>query len=127
MQVIFDNMLRRNQLAMEVTTLPKVIDYSRKVISGQSYFDVENLMEGSKALQSAGIDVKKNFDLINKSAQGIGSDFSALSQIIKRDYLLLLRQVLITERMATNMERTTFYTGASKVLNVFWLYSKSRY
>jgi hypothetical protein len=36
-------------------------------------------MEGSKVLQSAGIDVKKNFDLINKSAQG-GSDFSALSQ-----------------------------------------------
>lgn len=106
-----DNMLRKNQLAMGgYNNFLKSVDYfSEKVASGQSYFDVDNLMEGAKQLQHAGLDVKKNFDLINKSAQGIGSDFSALSTIIRNgDYSALAEAGLITDRMATNMQRTTF-------------------
>lgn len=116
-----DEMLRSNQLAMGgYANFLKSVDYfSEKVSSGKSYFDVENLMQGAKELSHAGIDLKKNFDLVNKAAQGIGSDFSSLSSVIRNgDYSALAQAGLITDRMATNMERTTFtqQQGTQRVL-----------
>lgn len=116
-----DEMLRKNQLQLGgYANYLKAIDYfSQKVISGQSYFDVDNLLEGSKALSRAGLDFKQNFDLINKAAQGMGTDFANLSHIIQSgDYSALAEAGLITQKMATYMDRTTFTAqqGTRKVL-----------
>ncbi len=116
-----DEMLRSNQLAMGgYANFLKSVDYfSEKVISGKSYFDVSDLMEGSKQLAHAGVDLKKNFALINEAAQGIGADFTTMAATIRNgDYSALAEAGLITDRMATNMERTTFtqQQGTQRVL-----------
>lgn len=116
-----DEMLRSNQLAMGgYANFLKSVDYfSEKVISGKSYFDVSDLMEGAKELSHAGLDFKKNFALINEAAQAVGSDFTQMAATIRNgDYSALAQAGLITDRMATNMERTTFtqQQGTQRVL-----------
>lgn len=118
-----DEMLRSNQLAMGgyANFLKSVDHFSEKVISGKSYFDVDNLMEGAKELSHAGLDFKKNFSLINEAAQAVGSDFAQMSATIRNgDYSSLAQAGLITDRMAKNMERTTFtqQQGTQRVLSL---------
>lgn len=118
-----DAFIRENKLAMGgYFNLLKGIDYfTKKIADGSSYFDVENLMQGTRSLDRAGINMKKNFDLINKAAQGMGSDFASLSEVIRNgDYGALAEAGLITDRMARNMERMTFSQsqGTKRVLGL---------
>lgn len=115
--------VRENQLALGgYSRLVKTMDFfSKKIKSGESYFDTTDLIAGSRDLIKAGVDIKDNFDIINKSAQGIGQNFSDVSSIIRSgNYSALAEAGLITDRMATNMSRMTFTQeqGTRRVLKI---------
>lgn len=75
-----------------------------KIESGKTFSSIDNVMSGMQALSRAGIDAKKNFDLVARAADATGSEFSDIASIIQGgDFGKLADLGLITDRMAQSM------------------------
>ena len=98
-----DELFQKNQVAFGgyANTLKAIQYSSEKLASGNSYFDGEDIMNGMKMIQRAGRNARKEFDLVNKSAQATGMSFTQMASTIEKgDFGALAQAGLITNRMA---------------------------
>ena len=80
-----------------------------RLIKGQTFFNVDDQMEGMNRLMAAGVNVKKNFDFINKAAHATGKSFSdfssAIADGIAGNMGSLVDMGLITQRATRMFEK----------------------
>ena len=90
-------------------TLLTMEQAQRRLIEGQTTFSVDDQMKGMRQLMVAGINVKKNFDFINKSAHAMGASFKdfsgAISQGIQGNMNGLVEMGLLTQRAVRMFEK----------------------
>lgn len=106
-----DELFQKNQVAFGgyANTLKAIQYSSEKLASGNSYFDGEDIMNGMKMIQRAGRNARKEFDLVNKSAQATGMSFTQMASTIEKgDFGALAQAGLITNRMALSFQRMGF-------------------
>lgn len=117
------NTMKRNQVAFGgyVNALKMMQWTADKIASGKAPFEQDDLIAGARSLQRAGIDVRKNFDLIAKSADAIGGNFSDIAEVVRTgNFSALAEAGIITDRMAISMERWgyTAQQSSQKVLSI---------
>ena len=90
-------------------TLKTMEDAQRRLISGVTSFSVDDQLKGMNRLMAAGVNVRKNFDFINKGAHALGSNFSefsgAISAGIQGNMGALVDMGLITQRAVRMFEK----------------------
>lgn len=65
-----------------LSTLNAMEQAQNRLIKGQSYFTMDDQIKGMDRLMAMGIDVKKNFDWINKAAHATGKNYEEFSNMI---------------------------------------------
>lgn len=76
--------LRENTLRFGgmLSTMKAMEQAQNRLISGQSYFSVDDQLKGMNQLMAAGIDARENIEWINKAAHASGKSFSEFSGMI---------------------------------------------
>lgn len=116
-----DDVFKKNQVAMGgyTNTLKAMNFVSQQVASGASYFAEEDIFAGIRLLNRAGIDAKKNFDLINKAASATGNNFTEMAGAVQSGSFSALAEAgIITDRMAYSWEQMglTAQQSSKKIL-----------
>jgi hypothetical protein len=107
-----DGMLVKNQIAFGgyANTL-KAIHHAEDLVAKGIGYSAEDLLEGFKLLQRAGLNVKDNTDLVAKAAKAAGVEFAEMARIIKSgNFNALAEMGIITERTALSMNRFGYNT-----------------
>lgn len=65
-----------------INTLKAIEDAQNRIYSGKSFFNVDDQLKGMNRLMAVGVNVKENFDWINKAAHAIGVDFQQFSGMV---------------------------------------------
>lgn len=115
--------MKRNQASFGgyVNALKMMQFTADKIASGKAPFDQEDIMQGARSLQRAGLNVAKNFDFVSKVADGIGSTFTDVAEMLRTgNFSALAEAGIITDRMAISMERWgyTATQASQKVLSI---------
>lgn len=76
--------LRENSLHFGgfISTIQQMEKAQERLIKGQTSFSVDDQLKGLNQLAAVGINVRKDFDFINKSAHATGKSFSEFSSAI---------------------------------------------
>ena len=102
------NTLRSNTLFFGgiLNTMKLIEDSQNRLLKGQSRFDYDDQINGLNRLMQVGVDVRENFEWIDKSAHAMGMSFTdfanAIAQGIQGSMGGLVQMGLLTER-ATRM------------------------
>lgn len=108
-----DEFLNRSMISMGgyANSMKALAFIQEQIANGKSAFDPTDVMSGMKALQRAGMDARKNFDLIYQAANATGSSFAEMAEIVRSGNFNALAEVgLITDRTAYSMAQ--FNTNA---------------
>jgi len=106
-----DDIMNKNMVSFGgyANTLKAIEFTSKQIVEGKTIFDQEDMMAGMKAMQRAGLDAKKNFDLINKAADGAGTSFTEMADTIRSGNFNALSEMgIITDRTAMSLNRMGF-------------------
>lgn len=78
------NTLRSNTLRFGgvLSTIRSIEQAQNRLIKGQSYFNVDDQLAGMNQLMTMGVNVRENFEWINKSAHATGKSFAEFSNAI---------------------------------------------
>lgn len=102
------NTLRSNTLFFGgiLNTMKLIEESQNRLLKGQSRFDYDDQINGLNRLMQVGVDVRENFEWIDKSAHAMGVSFTefsnAIAQGIQGSMGSLVQMGLLTER-ATRM------------------------
>lgn len=88
--------------------MQKMQDAQTRIIKGQTAFSVDDQMKGMNMLMSAGLEVEKNFEFINKAAHAMGQSFAgfsgAITAGINGDMSALVQMGVLTQRAAKRFD-----------------------
>lgn len=103
--------LRANTLRFGgiLSTLKAMEQAQNRLIKGQSYFTMDDQLQGMNKLMAAGVDVKKNLEWVNKAAHATGKSFdefsNAIYQGISGNMGALVDMGLLTQRAVRMFEK----------------------
>lgn len=108
--------LRENSLRFGgfVSTIQQMEKAQERLIKGQTSFSVDDQLKGLNQLAAVGINVRKDFDFINKSAHATGKSFSefssAIANAVQGNMQSLVDMGLMTQRATRMFDKYTANT-----------------
>lgn len=103
--------LRSNSLRFGgyLNTMRAISEAQDRIIKGATRYSVKDQLKGLNDLMAVGLDARKEFDLVNKSAHALGVEFSdfagAISNGIRGNMSALVQMGLLTERSVRYFEK----------------------
>ena len=92
-----------------INAMRQMEEAQKRLLRGESFFNVKDQMAGMNQLAAAGVDAKKNFDFINKAAHASGQSFTqfatSVRQAIAGNMGGLVEMGLMTERSTRMFEK----------------------
>lgn len=108
--------LRENSLRFGgfISTIQQMEKAQERLIKGQTSFSVDDQLKGLNQLAAVGINVRKDFDFINKSAHATGKSFSefssAIANAVQGNMQSLVDMGLMTQRATRMFDKYTANT-----------------
>lgn len=108
--------LRENSLRFGgfISTIQQMEKAQERLIKGQTSFSVDDQLKGLNQLAAVGINVRKDFDFINKSAHATGKSFSefssAIANAVQGNMQSLVDMGLMTQRATRMFDKYTTNT-----------------
>ena len=108
--------LRENSLRFGgfISTIQQIEKAQERLIKGQTSFSVDDQLKGLNQLAAVGINVRKDFDFINKSAHATGKSFSefssAIANAVQGNMQSLVDMGLMTQRATRMFDKYTANT-----------------
>lgn len=108
--------LRENSLRFGgfLSTIQQMEKAQERLIKGQTSFSVDDQLKGLNQLAAVGINVRKDFDFINKSAHATGKSFSefssAIANAVQGNMQSLVDMGLMTQRATRMFDKYTANT-----------------
>ena len=108
--------LRENSLRFGgfISTIQQKEKAQERLIKGQTSFSVDDQLKGLNQLAAVGINVRKDFDFINKSAHATGKSFSefssAIANAVQGNMQSLVDMGLMTQRATRMFDKYTANT-----------------
>lgn len=103
--------LRENTLLFGgvLSTMEAMQQAQTRLLKGQSYFGVDDQLQGMRRLQSVGIEVGENLEFMNKAAHAMGKSFSDFTQMVvsatNGNFSSMIDAGLMTQRSAKIFEK----------------------
>lgn len=96
----------------------KAVTFAQQKVLQNGRFATDDILSGINAMNHAGKDAVKNYDLIAAAAAASNNDFKSIANIVRNgDYRGLAEMGVITDRMATRFEQM-HYTQVQNVDNI---------
>lgn len=119
--VNMENSLMRNKIMFGgyLNTMKAMQFAQDKLLSGQTQFNSEDIMEGMRSIQVAGLNAKKTFDFVNKAAEATGQSFAEMGSMIEQavnggNFSQMVNLGIMTQNQTRYFERYTAGTNAMR-------------
>lgn len=115
--------LRENSLRFGgfISTIQQMEKAQERLIKGQTSFSVDDQLKGLNQLAAVGINVRKDFDFINKSAHATGKSFSefssAIANAVQGNMQSLVDMGLMTQRATRMFDTANTVMRQQAILN----------